>query len=158
LVAAALGVILLGKPIAAFLIILALKYPLRIAIAVAVVLAQIGEFSFILARAGKSLGLLDDRAVNTIIAAALISITLNPILYRLIGPLQKLLGRLIKTPVPADLLRQSRQLEWAQGDEAWKQRAIVVGYGPVGRTLAHLLRENRVEPVVIDLNIDTVRQ
>src|SRR4051794_2854117 len=61
LVAATLAVVLLGKPLAALGIVLALKYPVRVAISVAVVLAQIGEFSFMLATAGKSLGLLDDR-------------------------------------------------------------------------------------------------
>jgi CPA2 family monovalent cation:H+ antiporter-2 len=71
LTALTLAVILLGKPLAALVIVRLLKYPLRVAISIAVALAQIGEFSFILAQAGKSLGLLDDRATNTLIAAAI---------------------------------------------------------------------------------------
>ena len=81
-----LAVILLGKPLAALVIVRLLKYPLRVAISIAIALAQIGEFSFILAQAGKSLGLLDDRATNTLIAAAIASISLNPIVYRLNRP------------------------------------------------------------------------
>ena len=83
--ATTLGIILLGKPLAALGIVLLLRYPLRIALAVAVALAQIGEFSFILAILGKELGLLTDLPY-TVVATAIISITLNPLLYRLIDP------------------------------------------------------------------------
>ena len=156
LVAATLAVILLGKPLAALGIVLLLRYPLRVAISVAVALAQIGEFSFILATAGKNLGILDDRATNTLIAAAIISIMLNPVLYRLIGPLEAALRRFVRTPVPADILMQSKESD--EQAESGRHRAVVVGYGPVGRTLARLLRENEFEPVIIELNANTVRE
>jgi hypothetical protein len=83
LVAGTLAVILIGKPLAAMAIVLWMRYPLRTAISVSVALAQIGEFSFILAAAGQDLAILDDAAVNALIAAAIISISINPILYRL---------------------------------------------------------------------------
>jgi CPA2 family monovalent cation:H+ antiporter-2 len=155
LVVAALAVILLGKPLAALGIVLLLKYPLRAALSVAVALAQIGEFSFVLATAGKNLGILDDRANNTLIAAAIISITLNPVLYRLIRPLESALRRCVKTPIPSDILTQ--HIASDEQAESGRHRAVVVGYGPVGRTLARLLRENEFEPVIIELNVDTVR-
>jgi predicted Kef-type K+ transport protein len=85
LVAATLGIILVGKPLAALEIVLLLGYPVKVALAVAVTLAQISEFSFILAALGKGLGLLTDAATNTLIAAAIVSITLNPLLYRLLA-------------------------------------------------------------------------
>ena len=88
LVAATLAVILLGKPLAALAIVRLLGHPLRTAASVAVALAQIGEFSFILAAAGRALGILDDAAVNTIVAAAIASITLNPLYYRLARPIE----------------------------------------------------------------------
>ena len=59
----------------------------QVALAVAVALAQIGEFSFILAILGKELGLLTDTALHTVVATAIISITLNPLLYRLVDPI-----------------------------------------------------------------------
>jgi CPA2 family monovalent cation:H+ antiporter-2 len=156
LVAATLAVILLGKPLVAFSIVLLLAYPLRVAISVAVALAQIGEFSFILATAGKNLHILDDRATNTLIAAAIIAIAVNPILYRLIGPIEAALRRFVKTPVPDGVPLQGKESdELAESD---RYRAVVVGYGPVGRTLARLLRENAFEPVIIELNSDTVRE
>jgi monovalent cation:H+ antiporter-2, CPA2 family len=158
LVALTLGVILLGKPLAALAIVVLLKYPLRVAVAVAVALAQIGEFSFILAAAGTDLGILDDRTTNTLIAAAIISITLNPVLYRLIGPFERALRRFVKVGVPADLHGRSPGRDGPDlGEESGRHRAVVVGSGPVGRTLTRLLLENRVEPVVVELNLDTVR-
>jgi CPA2 family monovalent cation:H+ antiporter-2 len=156
LVAATLAVILLGKPLVALGIVLLLKHPLRVALSIAVVLAQIGEFSFILATAGKDLGILDDRATNTLIAAAIISIMLNPLLYRLIGPLEAALRPLIRTPVPTDIPVRIQESGGQAG--SGRHRAVVVGYGPVGRTLARLLRENAFEPVIIELNADTVRE
>src|SRR5262249_53916769 len=132
-----------------------LGYPLRVAISVAVALAQIGEFSFILAAAGTDLGILDDRATDTLIAAAIVSIMLNPVLYRLIGPLDVVLRRYVKTPVPTDIAMQGKTSD----EQATGQcKAVVVGYGPVGRTLARLLRENEFELVIIELNPDTVRE
>jgi CPA2 family monovalent cation:H+ antiporter-2 len=155
LVAATLAVILLGKPLAALGIVLLLQYPLRVALSVAVALAQIGEFSFILATAGKNLGILDDRATSTLIAAAIISIMVNPALYRLIGPLEAALRPFGKTTAPAESRGKSRVSD--EQAESGRHRAVVVGYGPVGRTLARLLRENAFEPVIIELNADTVR-
>src|SRR5262249_3026794 len=128
----------------------------RVAISVAVALAQIGEFSFILATAGKNLGILDDRATNTLIAAAIVSIMLNPALYRLIGPLEAALRRFVRTPVPADVVMQSKESD--ERAESGRHKAVVVGYGPVGRTLARLLRENVFELVIIELNVNVVRE
>src|SRR5712691_4611554 len=86
LVAATLGVVMLGKPLAALGIVLLLGYAPQVALAVALALAQIGEFSFILVTLGKDLGLLTAAATNTVVAAAIVSITLNPLLYRLVEP------------------------------------------------------------------------
>ena len=161
LLAAALAVILIGKPVAAFMIVTVLGYPLRTALGVTVALAQIGEFSFILANLGANLDLLSEQAMNTVIAAAIISISLNPLLYRLIGP------------VESYLMRSSRIRQWSErrgrhiGPEGavepakaqqTRDRAVVVGCGPVGMTVARLLKENDIEPTMIDLNLETVQQ
>ncbi|HEY2894226.1 MAG TPA: cation:proton antiporter, partial [Pirellulales bacterium] len=83
---ATLGIILLGKPAAALALTLICGYSLEVATSVAVALAQIGEFSFLLASVARDMGVLGALATNTIIAAAIISISLNPLLYRAIGP------------------------------------------------------------------------
>ncbi len=87
----ALAVILIGKPIAALAILGLMRHPLRVSLAVACALAQIGEFSFILGAAGRALGVLDQRATNTLVAASIVSMTLNPVLYRLVDPLDRLI-------------------------------------------------------------------
>jgi CPA2 family monovalent cation:H+ antiporter-2 len=156
LIAATLAVILIGKPLAALGIVLWLKRPLAVATSIAMALAQIGEFSFILATSGKTLGILDDRATNTLIASAIISITLNPILYRLKGRLENVLLRFIKARHLAGMPMESEASD--AHAELDRHRAVVVGYGPVGQTLVRLLRENKFEPTVIELNISTVRE
>ncbi len=87
LIAGTLAIIMLGKPLAALAIVLLLGYLPRVALSVAIALAQIGEFSFILATAGRNLGVLGESGSNALVAAAIISISLNPLLYRLIEPL-----------------------------------------------------------------------
>jgi CPA2 family monovalent cation:H+ antiporter-2 len=79
----------------------------------------------------------------------------NPALYRLIGPLEAILRPFGKTTVPAESRGKSRESD--EQAESGRHRAVVVGYGPVGRTLARLLRENAFEPVIIEGNADTVR-
>jgi CPA2 family monovalent cation:H+ antiporter-2 len=155
---ATLGVILLGKPLAAMAIVLGLGYPPKVGLAVAVALAQIGEFSFILAALGMQLNLLSDVANNALVAGAIVSITINPLLYRLVDPaeawaarrprLWKWLNRRVTQTMPS---------EAAQAGAA-EHRAVVVGYGPVGQSLVRLLRENEIEPTIIEMNLETVRK
>jgi monovalent cation:H+ antiporter-2, CPA2 family len=160
LVLMTLMIILLGKPLAALVIVLVMGYAPRVALSVAVALAQIGEFSFILATAGRELGVLGDSGANTIVAAAIISISLNPLIYRLIGPLEK---RARHTRLWQMLEARSKPLP-PRGAEAIprhqpvsRDTAVVVGYGPTGRTLSRLLLENGIEPFVVEMNLQTVR-
>jgi len=149
LVAATLGIVLVAKPAVAWVVAAALGQPSRVAVPVAAALAQIGEFSFILATLGRDLGVLSDAAVDALVAAAIVSITVNPLLYRLAGVLVHRLGRVrdAQEPYVAEPLAE---------DEA--HRAVIVGYGPVGQTVCELLLDNGVEPTVIELNLDTVRR
>lgn len=89
LIAATTAVVVLGKPLVAGIVVLLLRYPLKVAIAVGIALAQIGEFSFILAARGRDLGVLDRAAMNTVVAVAILSIVANPMLYRLVGPVER---------------------------------------------------------------------
>lgn len=164
LAAATLGIVLLGKPLAALAIFRLLGYPPHIAFSVAVALAQIGEFSFILAALGKQLGVLTDTAINTLVAVSIVSICLNPLLYRRIGSLEAWMQRRSSL---WSWLNPRRQEESTAGrgrstngypDLVPRYEAIVVGYGPVGGTLARLLHDNGIEPTIIELNLDTVRR
>jgi CPA2 family monovalent cation:H+ antiporter-2 len=156
LVAATLAIILVGKPLAALSIVLVLRYPLPVALSVAVALAQIGEFSFILATLGRQLEILPESANNALIAAALVSISLNPLLYRATGWIELVLKR--SPGLSAWLNRPRSMLPHGESREDAKSHAIVVGYGPVGRTLVRMLQENDIEPTVIELNLDTVHR
>src|SRR5262249_4192474 len=151
LVAATLAIVLVGKPLAALVIALALGRPLRVALAVAVALAQVGEFSFILATLGTQLGALPAEAMQAGVAAALVSISTHPLLYRLVGPVARRLGRAAAAPATAADAAAMRPPEVDPS-----HRAVVVGYGPVGRTLVRLLRENGVEPTVVEMGLPAI--
>ena len=161
MLAATLAIILIGKPLSALGIVLILGYSTHVAVGVAVALAQIGEFTFILASLGKQLGVLPSIANDTLIAAAIVSISINPLLYRTVDPLAKWLST---RSFLARWLRARARLRRVSGISLEKDeelsashRAVVVGYGPVGRTVARLLQENEVEPTIIELNLEVVQ-
>jgi monovalent cation:H+ antiporter-2, CPA2 family len=116
-------------------------------------LAQIGEFSFILITLGRDIGLVPAEAVDIVVATAIISITLNPLAFRAIDPIDRWLARARPARVGDDGMEIG-----ASSTLDPLSRAIVVGYGPTGRTVTRLLRENGVSPTVVDLNVDVVRQ
>lgn len=159
LVAATLAIILLGKPLAAMGIVLSLGYAPRVALSIAAALAQIGEFSFILATAGRSLGILDESASNALVAASIVSISLNPLLYRLVRHIE---NRARGNRLWHRLEVRTKQNEDAEGmaghTPVSQDQAIVVGYGPTGRTVARLLNANGIVPIIIEMNLDTVRE
>lgn len=162
ILAATCAVILLVKPAVALVIVLCLRYPFKTALAIAVALAQIGEFSFILGALGKELGILTDEAMHALVGASIVSITLNPLLYRAVDPVERWvlhrprIGAWLRArAAPPALSTDGGEIQPAV---ALQDRAIVVGYGPVGRTLTHLLRDNDIDPTVIELNLETVRE
>ena len=87
LLAGALAIVLVAKPIVALILVWALRYPFRTSLTVGVALAQIGEFSFILSSLGRELGILTTEATNVLVATSIASIVLNPIGYRTIRPI-----------------------------------------------------------------------
>lgn len=162
LLAATAAIILIAKPAAALAVVALMGYPLKTALGVAVALAQIGEFSFILASMGANLKLLSPEATNTIIAAAIISISLNPLIYRLIDPLERWIQQ---HPRLASWSHRGGHKTGPEGmlsspstRKERRERAVVVGCGPVGMTVARLLRENGIEPTMIDMNLKTVQK
>ena len=162
LVLSIMGIILIAKPLVALVIVVVLGYSMRTALTVAVGLAQIGEFSFILADQANKLGVLPREGASVLIASALLSISLNPLLFRSVRPLEKWLRRRPKLwkALNAPAERRGRALNedtidtQARAREA--ARAIVVGYGPVGQTVTRILQEFGIHPIIIDLNIDTI--
>ena len=137
-------VVLLGKPLAAMLVVRVLGKPMSVAVAVGAALSQVGEFSFILGAAAKDLGVIDVSGWNALIGASIISIALNPTVYRLARRWSGGAGALVpkaESPDPVD-----------------PRRCILVGYGPVGRTVHRIVAEYTADVTVIELNLDTVRE
>jgi CPA2 family monovalent cation:H+ antiporter-2 len=152
LVVAALAVVVVGKPLVVALLLAVYRYPLRTVLSVPSALAQIGEFSFILAGVGRSLGVLPESAADIIVAVSITSIVVNPLAARIINPVERFLMRLRRgTEAQSDDGATTSSLDP-------QTRAIVIGYGPTGRTVTRLLRENGISPTVVELNMDTVRQ
>ena len=156
-VMAVVAIIVVGKSIAAAALVLALRYPLNTALTVAASLGQIGEFSFILAGMGLSLGLLPQEGMSLVLAGALISIAVNPLVFRAVRPfsgwvLQRsaLARRLEGRDDPFAELPVSTERKYLQG------QVVLVGYGRVGRRIAEGLRERDVPYVVAERNRELV--
>ena len=151
------AIIIVGKSVAAMVLVLAFRYPLNTALTVAASLAQIGEFSFILAGLGVSLGLLPPAGLSLVLAGALISIALNPFVFAAIAPVRSwVLGR-------SDLARRFERREdpYAELPMSTERRylegqVVLVGYGRVGRRIAEALRERGIPFVVAEQNREQV--
>jgi CPA2 family monovalent cation:H+ antiporter-2 len=158
-VLAVVAIVLLGKSLAAFILVLALRYPLNTAITVSASLAQIGEFSFILAALGMSLGLLPDLGQNLILAGAIISIAVNPLMFKAINPLQEWLRS--KSELARKLERSAdplAELPMTVTHERLTGQVVLVGYGRVGKRIAEELGRQGVHFVVAEQNRDMVEE
>lgn len=163
LVLAGLGIIMIGKPLAALVLVALVGYPLRTGLTVAMGLAQVGEFSFILSELALKHGLMNEAGHNLIVASAIISITINPFLFRLIDPFEKAIARWPR--LNRLLNRRARTREGRMNASAAdlihtseEPIAVVLGYGPVGRTVDQILRDRGMRTVVVDLNMDTIQE
>lgn len=156
-----LVLVMIVKPVITVVVCMVGRYTSKVSLGTAAALAEIGEFSFILATLGTQLGFFNNWATDAIIGAAIISISVNSIVYRTVGPIENWLikrtrlWRLLNARVPATagpaLAEQPVEIDPAH-------RAIIIGYGPVGRTAARLLREQGIEPCIIEMNLETVKR
>lgn len=144
-IGAVLLVVIIIKPLAAMLTVRLLGRPMATAIPVGAAFSQVGEFSFILGTVARSLGLINDVGWNALVAASMISIALNPSIYR--------------HARRWSLSRSGTGSPAPHGPQPVDpNRCILVGYGPVGSIVHRLLAERGAEVTVVDLNLDTVRQ
>lgn len=151
------AIIVVGKSMAAMALVLAFGYPLTTAFVVSASLAQIGEFSFILAGLGMALGLLPQEGMNLILAGALISIALNPFTFAAVKPVRnwvlarsKLARRLERRVDPFAELPMSTESHYLAG------QVVLVGYGRIGRRIAQALTEHGIPYVVAEQNRELV--
>lgn len=158
-VVAVIVIIVIGKSLAAFALVLLFRYPLNTALTVSAGLAQIGEFSFILAGMGISLKLLPAESQSLILAGAIISIVVNPLLFRAIEPAQvwirarsKLAQALERPNDPLAVLPVTVELTRLTG------QVVLVGYGRVGRRIGAALIANGIPFVVAEQNREIVEE
>jgi CPA2 family monovalent cation:H+ antiporter-2 len=144
LIAVVLVVVMIGKPVAALVVVRLSGRPLATALPVGAALGQIGEFSFILGVAARDLGLLTDAGWNALVGASILSIAANPTAYRF--------AREWASSAPA-LAPPA-----AEAPAVDPRRCILVGYGPVGQTVHRILAQYGTAVTVIELNLETVRR
>jgi CPA2 family monovalent cation:H+ antiporter-2 len=158
-VLAVVGIIVVGKSVAAVALVLAFRYPLNTALTVSASLAQIGEFSFILAGLGVSLGLLPVAGQSLILAGALISIAINPLVFKVIEPLQvwvrsrSALARMLER-----LVDPLAELPMTTDEKYLSGQVVLVGYGRVGRRIGETLAQCGIPYVVTEQNREMVER
>lgn len=153
------AIIMVGKTLAAVALVLAFRYPMNSALTVGASLAQIGEFSFILAGLGIALGLLPQAGHSLILAGALISIALNALLFRAIEPVQDWLRE--RSPLARRLEMRDdplAELPTSVHPAFLSGQVVLVGYGRVGRRIAQQLDEHHVRYVVAEQNRERVEE
>jgi CPA2 family monovalent cation:H+ antiporter-2 len=155
---AVVAIIVFGKSLAAFVLVLLFGYPLNTALTVSAGLAQIGEFSFILAGLGLSLGILPEEGRSLILAGAIISIAVNPLVFRTIEPLQAWIrakskrAQLFERPDdPLATLPVSVDLNRLTG------HVVIVGYGRVGRRIGAALAAQGISFVLAEENREIIQ-
>ena len=152
-VLAVVGIIVFGKSVAAGLLVLGFRYPLSTALLVSASLAQIGEFSFILAALGVNLGLLPPHGQSLILAGALISITLNPLLFKLVDPIAKLVrSQSALARMLARVEDPLAELPMSTEDKYLAGQVVLMGYGSVGRRIGAIMSGQNIPFVVIERN------
>ena len=156
-VLAVVAIILVGKTLAAIGLVLLFRYPLNTALTIGASLAQIGEFSFILAGMGVALNLMPAEGQSLVLAGALISIAANSAVFAAIGPLQNWLRQ------RSELVRRFEQrddplaeLPMSTDPRQLTGQVVLVGYGSVGRRMAAELRAQQIPFVVAEQNRELV--
>ena len=152
-------IIMLGKSLAAFFLVLLFRYPLNTALTVSASLAQIGEFSFILAGLGVQLELMPQEGQSLLLAGAMLSIALNPLLFHTIQPVQawirarsQLAQALERPNDPLAVLPMTVELTRLTG------QVVLIGYGRIGRRIGEALTAKGISFVVADENREIVEQ
>jgi CPA2 family monovalent cation:H+ antiporter-2 len=160
-------IVLIIKPLTALITVSVLGYSPKTALTVAAGLAQVGEFSFILAQEAKRLNLAGNEVYNAIVVCSIISITLNPSVFSKIPSIENYLKskttlwNILNFNVARKGDKNNKNKQFVQNilpveDFKAQKNAIVVGYGPTGKQVVQALKEQNVKSTIVDINIDTI--
>jgi CPA2 family monovalent cation:H+ antiporter-2 len=147
--------IVIGKALLTLLLGFIFPWPARTTLVLAAGLSQIGEFSFILGQEGVGLGLLDQNQYSLILAGALLSITINPLMFRLMMPLENWFQHF---PSFWKIFDHHGLTVPTQLDEDISGHVVIVGYGRVGRHIANLLSLMEIPYLVVDLVAERIHE
>jgi CPA2 family monovalent cation:H+ antiporter-2 len=151
-VASLTGLVVVGKAIIVILMGLLFPRPAKTFLVVAVGLSQIGEFSFILGQGGLSLGLMNLNQYSLILAAALISITINPFMYKLLPVLERTIRQ-----IPGFWKKLDSNLSFPElSQDHLKNHVVIVGYGRVGKHLVDVLESLTIPLLVIEADAEII--
>jgi CPA2 family monovalent cation:H+ antiporter-2 len=167
LICVCLAIVLFIKPLTALITVYLLGYSPKTALIVAAGLAQVGEFSFILAQEAKRLNLAGSEVYNAIVVCSIISITLNPSIFAKVPTVENFLKtktkiwNLLNFKIEKKGDKNNKNSQFVQTilhaqDFPDQKNAIVIGYGPTGQQVVKALKEQNVNLIVIDINIDTI--
>lgn len=156
-VIAVVAIVVAGKSVAAAALVVAFRYPLRTALTVSASLAQIGEFSFVLAGLGATLGLMPAEGMSLVVAGALISIAINPFVMAAAEPIACMLTARAAWARSLDARRDpSAALPADTRSDLLSGHVVIIGYGRVGRGIAQTLRDDGLPVVVVDASRDRI--
>lgn len=145
-----LGIVLVCTPIASLGIVVLFRYPVATALTIAASLAQIGEFSFILVELGLKLELVPKEALSIVLAVAILAISVNPLIFRTIEPIDRLLKRFPRLLALFERRAQSHDISIPVSEDALRDHAVMIGYGRVGATVGRALERENIPYVVVD--------
>jgi CPA2 family monovalent cation:H+ antiporter-2 len=158
-IVAVVAIIVVARALIVFATVIAFRYPMSHALTLAAGLAQIGEFSFILAGVGVALGVLPNEGQDLILAGALVSIAVNYLLFAALDPIQKLIRRRPGLAVALDRpLDPLAALPLEVGESELTAHVVLVGYGRVGKRIGDALAANRIRFVVAEQNREIVEE
>ncbi|MDQ3798233.1 MAG: cation:proton antiporter [Acidobacteriota bacterium] len=147
-----------GKALIVWSVVQLLGFPQRVAAMTALGLAQIGEFSFVLAKSGRSVDLLPDTDYQTFLAASIISMIATPFMISAAPRFGYLAQSIFKDRKPDELAENGEEDIHLTSSGGLNNHVIIVGYGLNGRNLARVLRAVLVPYTILDLNADVVRE
>lgn len=148
--------IIAGKGVIGTAIVRVLGYPMRVASLAGVALSQVGEFSFVLASAGRGMNLLPERSFQTLLAASALTMVVTPILISLAPRVARRVERV--EAIGPDRMRGRRVVPGEPAGERFEGHVVIVGYGLNGRNLARLLSAQGIPYLILELNARTVRE
>lgn len=150
MVAEALALVLVAKPLATAAIVLAYRYPIASALSISASRAQIGEFSFIVIALAATLGIVPETARTIVVATAVISITANPLIYRTVSPIDRWIRR--HPRLLSAFEREAAGLEVfpTEGKPGLRDHVVMVGYGRVGAAIGKALEMAGFDYLIID--------